>query len=119
MGTCMATDANKSIKATGPRPQKAVIKDTGAQVVTEAVGPRVAANAPDLGSADKLRVKIHPLHELELNDNIEEPWICMGDREADGCQNENPQFQPGMGSRFSCHQCVFYLCEKCATHYKA
>ena len=53
------------------------------------MAPRASHNAQDLGGNTKMRVKVH-LHELELNDNIEEPWICMGDHETDGCQNDNP-----------------------------
>jgi len=73
-----------------PQIQKAVIKDTNTQVVTDAVVPRVQQNVADVNTSAKFRVKVHPQHELELNENIEEPWICMGDNEADGCMSDNP-----------------------------
>ena len=99
--------------------QRAVIKDTKATVQTEAIAPRVAQNQVDLGSVTKIRVRIHPQHELELNENVEEPWTCVGDGEIDGCQSDDPNFLPGMGARYTCHTCIYYLCEACAQHYKS
>ena len=59
-------------------------------MVTDAIVPRVQQNVADVNSSAKIRVRVHPQHELELNENIEEPWVCMGDNEADGCMNDNP-----------------------------
>ena len=59
--------------------------------MTQVVQPRAAQQilAREEASNSKIRVSVHP-YQLELNDIVEEPWVCMGDEERDGCQNENP-----------------------------
>lgn len=119
MGACTQAEAQKTIKPSKPI-SKAIIKDTKTQVVAQPIVPRAQQNAAlaDPDNKEKMRVRVHPQHELELNENVEEPWVCMGEEEQDGCQAENPQFQPGMGNRYLCQHCIFYLCEQCAKHYK-
>ena len=79
-----------------------MIKDTNTHVVTDAVVPRISQNQADLNTSAKVWVQVTLGRiELELNETIDEPWVCMGENEADGCMNDSPQFQPGMGSRYS------------------
>lgn len=73
-----------------PQVQKAVIKNTNTAVITDAMVPRVRENVASTNSGAKVRTKCHPQHELELNENIEEPWVCMGDEEEDGCLADSP-----------------------------
>ena len=92
MGACVGAEQSSTIKAKNiPKPQKAVIKDTSTTIVSQTVAPRALSNAPDIGGNDRVHVRVH-LHELELNDNIEEPWVCMGENEEEGCQSDEPQF---------------------------
>lgn len=80
MGACTQAEQNKTIKPVSHHAvQRAVIKDTKAVVQTEAIAPRVAQNQQDGGSATKVRVRLHPQHDLEMNENVEEPWVCVGD----------------------------------------
>ena len=30
---------------------------------------------------EKVRVRTLPQYELELNDNVEDPWVCSGENE--------------------------------------
>ena len=102
MGACQTAEQSKTIRVARPQIQKAVIKDTNTQVVTDAVVPRVSQNQADLNTAAKVWVQVSIGRiELELNETIDEPWVCMGDNEADGCMNDSPEFMPGMGSRYS------------------
>ena len=101
MGACVGAEASKTIKASNMKPQKAVIRESSATVQTDTIAPRVGQNVadPNASNETRIRVKIH-LHELVLNENVEEPWICMADSEAYGCQSDDPHFQPGMASRY-------------------
>jgi len=85
MGACTGAEQTKSIKPSIRSAQKAVIKDTKTTIVTEAIAPRVSQNTQEMGSSSKVRVRLHPSHELELNENVDEPWVCQGDQEGDGC----------------------------------
>ena len=88
MGACAQAEAKTTIRQV-KAPQKAVIKNTNAQVSSNPVLPR----APEAEATPaKIRVRTHPNYELELNEAVEEPWVCMGDEEADGCQADSPQF---------------------------
>ena len=102
MGACQTAEQSKTIRVARPQIQKAVIKDTNTHVVTDAVVPRISQNQADLNTSAKVWVQVTLGRiELELNETIDEPWVCMGENEADGCMNDSPQFQPGMGSRYS------------------
>ena len=85
MGACTTAEQNKTIKPVSHNAvQRAIIKDTKAVVQTETIAPhfsqRVAQNAQDGGgSPTKVRVSLHPQHELEMNEYVEEPWVCVGD----------------------------------------
>ena len=85
MGACTQAEHAKTIKPVSHHAvQRAIIKDTKAVVQTEAIAPRVAQNQRDGGSPTKVRVRLHGC-ELEMNENVEEPWVCVGDQEMDGC----------------------------------
>lgn len=107
MGACTGAEAGKTIRPVVRPAQKAVIKDTKTEVKSETIAPRVSHNVQDGGSTLTVRVRLHPHHELEMNENVEEPWTCQGDQETDGCQSDSPQFLPGMGTRYTCHQCIY------------
>ena len=87
MGACTQAEHAKTIKPVSHHAvQRAIIKDTKAVVQTEAIAPRVAQNQRDDGSPAKVRVRLQG-GELEfvMNENVEEPWVCVGDQEMDGC----------------------------------
>ena len=118
MGACTSTDQKKTIRS-AVKSKKVTIQDSATKIQEGAPVPRVdQANAADpANAAEKVRTRVHPHHELEKDDNVDEPWTCAGEQEPDGCQDESPQFQPGMASRFICQNCIYYLCEKCTQHY--
>ena len=47
--------------------------------------PRMSREINDITTTTRVRVRTHPQYELELNENVEEPWVCMGEEEEDGC----------------------------------
>ena len=81
MGACTQAEHAKTIKPVSHNAvQRAVIKDTKTIVQTDAIAPRLAQNQNDGGSATKVRVRLHGGEfELEMNENVEEPWVCVGE----------------------------------------
>ena len=79
MGACVQSEQQKTIRVARPT-QKAVIKESSVKIVSEPVVATASEKAQaEPAASTKVRVRVHPSHELEKNDNVEEPWTCMGD----------------------------------------
>ena len=93
-------------------PNKAVVVEKDGQVPPQALKQKSSE------SSKQIKVKVYESILIEVNDYME-PWLCSGAQEDDGCQSENPQFQPGMGTQcWVSEDGSFRICDKCAQHYK-